>query len=1357
MADFDLDALLEEHGSWDDALGALQKVVDSDEDRRADALRARARIQREHGGDAAAAAESLEAAAEIAGDDAALLRELADVYGELEDFESQTAVLLDCANAADDAAEKGAVLREAVEIFAEKLEQAEAAELVLQKALSEDAANPDGWALAVAVGERFDRQTQAAELLTVHANALTASHGDESALPLLLVIAEAYRTTGSLDLADAFLSRALIIDESDRRVLDAMAVVQREAGDWESLVETLTRLATRADDPEIELRIRRELGSIRFDHLGDVDGAISEYERAKEVGGGADEVAALHALYEASGRTAELAALLRVRLDELEGADRADLLMQLAALARGPLDDPERAISDYRDVLAVDETRNDAREGLAELLEAREDWSDLESLLTDWVEHDADAAIGVLLRRADIEENRLGDAAAATRTYEQVRDLDDTTPGLLTTLVRLYTAAERRSDAIAMHMRLAELAPDTNAWGDELMNAAHLHHALGALEEAAAIFTQVAEHVPDHAEALVALEELQTEAGDVEGAIESLAKRVEKAEGTDRVELRLRKANLEAPIDPGAAATTLYALLEDDADHADGRKLLGEVLEAAADWTRLVEWIKRETEREFDPIARAALLARAGSIQELDLGDVEAAHASYLKAIELDPKNDVAATPLAQAYLEQEDWVRARPLLEALSEGAEKGSDIWLTYTLNLGATYEFLELGAEATAAYERTLEFAPDRLPTLSSLGRLYAAADNAERAHECYTKLLEDADDLSEGDQLELYFRGGEAAAMAGKTDDALARFRAALAIDELHEPSLKAIAELEAEEADPQARLEAKEKLLSLTEDDALRFKLLIEIGDAYRELDESAGALEAFSMALELEENSKVVLHRLLTIYTETELWEPASSVLMRLAKLEESEPKRVKILFTIGAIYRDQLQDPVAASNVFDNLLDEDPTRDEAFDALESLHTERADWKSLERAYRRHLGRVLDHQGGEDLRFIITKKLGALYRDTLDRPDDAIASFNVAAGLRPDDIETLEAVAAIYPKGGKSDAMIIAQHRALVRAAPEREDSHHLLFGAFERERRFDEAWTAASILAVLGNREKKPTEFYTALRPSAVPLARRGLTRAEWRMVQHPDLSVEATRLLAVIAGTLRRVYSHQLKDWGVHRKRHAIDVAQPSPVVNLFHYSAQVLGVAMPALYTWDAGTGFQNANAEPRAVLLGPNVVTGSADRSIVFRIARTMCLMRNEFYLAAALSKASLVPLVQASISLFTGGVPEAWKSETVDGWMRAIREEPDELLQTLGEAVAAYVQTGEPLNLDAWPRAVELTAHRAALLICGDLPRAARGANDVARPIGEVDVRERIVDMVCFAASEDYAHLRGELGIGIGQQ
>ena len=1358
MADIELDALLAEHGSWEGVATALRELVDSDEDTRPATLRALATVQRDHLETPAAAAETLETLAELGDEDAALLTELAALYGEAGEFESQTAVLLDCAAAAKDTAERAAVLRAAVRIYAENLEQHEAAELVLQKALAEDPGEEEGWQLAVEIALRFDRHAECAEILTAHANQLTETSGDQSAFPVLLLIAEEYRAAGSLDLADAFLSRASLLDEDDDRVTQAFAVLQREAEDWSTLAETLTVLARKAEAPEDELSLRRELGQLRFDQLADADGAITEYQRATELGGGPEDVAALHALYDATGRTEELSQLLRTQADEAEGDAKLDILLQIAALQAGPLEDSDAACSTYREVLKAQPARGAAWAALADLLEQREAWTDLRDHLSNWTNHADDNLPTVLGRQAVVEETKLGDPAAATESYELIRDFDDTASGALEALVRLYTAAERWRDTIPVHLRLAELAPDTGVWATELVHAATQYRRVGDAEDAAATFRLVLQHVPDHAESLAALEELQTEAGDVEGAIDSLRQRIELAPpGDERQGLQLRKAALELPESPAVAASTLTDLLKSNADHDEGRTMLGTALEATRDWQRLTDWLMEASEREFDPIARAALLARVGVLLETELDNLRGAHESYRQAIELDPSNQIAATPLAQTYLEAEDWARARPLLEELAKGADAGTEEWLMFSLNLGATYEFLELAEQAIATYEATLEYAPDRLATLSSLGRLHMAKSNPGRADECYGIILESAEQLSETDQLDLYFRGGESAAAAGNVEGALDRFRHALAIDELHEASLRAIAALEAEGADPQARLEAKETLLQITEDPALRFKLLIEIGDSYRELDASSGALEAYSMALELEKESKVALHRLLSIYSETELWEPASQVLMRLAKLEESETKKVKLLFTIGAIYRDQLQDPVSAANVFDNLLDEDATRDEAFAALEELHVGRGDWSSLEKSLRRHLARILDVDGFDDIRFSIAKKLGALYRDALDRPDDAIASFKVAAGIRPDDADVLEAVAAIYPKDGKSDEMTIEEHRALVALRPEREDSYHLLFGAYERERRFDEAWTTASILAVLGNREKKPTEFYTDLRPDSVPLARRGLTRSEWRLLQHPDLSVEATRLLSVIAATMRRVYSHQLKDWGVNRKKDAIDITAPSPVVNLLHYSAQVLGVAMPSVYTWHAGSGFQNANTEPRSVLVGPDTQTGAADRSVVFRIARTMCLMRNEFYLAAALSKTALVPLVQACISLFTGGPPDAWKNETVEGWMKGIREEPDELLQTLGEAVAEYVNTGEPLNLDAWPRAVELTAHRVALLLCGDMPRAAKGANDIARPIGDIDVRDRVIDMIRFASTEEYAGLRGELGLGIGQQ
>ena len=1357
MADLDLDALHAEHGSWADVATALRELAENEEER-AGALRALANVQREHLENPAAAAETLETLAELGDEDAALLAELAELYGAAEEYESQTAVLLDAATATADASERGAILRSAVLIYAEKLEQEEATELVLQKALMEDPSAEEGWNLAVTVAHKFGRLTEGAEILTAHANHLTETSGDESAFGVLLLIADLYLAAKSPDLAEAFLSRAALLDETDVRVKTALAGVQREAEDWEALVETLGGMADAADGSEDELELRRELGLLRFDKLADPEGAIREYQRAADLGGEDDDVAALHALYDATGRTEELSQLLRSQAAAAEGDAKLDILVQIAALQAGPLEDLDAASATYREVIEADPSRSAAWTALGSLLEQREAWSELRDHLANWANHADDDLLVILGRQASVEETKLADANAATETYEMIRELDDSAEGVLPALIRLYGAAERWTDAIPVHLRLAEFAADTNGWAAELVHAANHYRTLGQAEEAAATFSLVLQHVPDHAETLAALEELQTEAGDVEGAIESLRQRIELAtEGEEREALQLRKAALELPAAPGLAAGTLNDLLAANADHAEARAMLGTALEAAADWPKFTDWLMDASEREFDPSERAALLARVGVLLETELDNLQGAHESYRQAIELDPTNQIAATPLAQAYLEEEDWARARPLLEELKKGAEPGTDEWLMFSLNLGATYEFLELAEEAIANYEATLEHAPDRLATLSSLGRLHMAAGNAARANECYGKILESADELSETDQLELYFRGGEAAAAAGLTETATERFRSALAIDELHEASLKAIAALEAEDADPQARLEAKETLLQITEDPTVRFKLLIEIGDAYRDLDASAGALEAYSMALELEKDSKVALHRLLTIYSETELWQPASQVLMRLAKLEESEPKKVKLLFTIGAIYRDQLEDPGSAANVFDNLLDEDPTRQEAFDALEELHTEREDWPALEKSYRRHLARILGVEGQDDVRFTVATKLAALYRDALDRPDDAIASFKVASGMRPDNADVLEAITAIYPKNGKTDGATIAEHRALVALRPEREDSYHLLFGAFERERRFDEAWTTASILAVLGNREKKPTEFYTGLRPSSVPLARRGLTRAEWRMLQHPDLSVEATRLLSVIAATMRRVYSHQLKDWGINRKKDAIDITAPSPVTNLYHYSAQVLGVAMPSIYNWASGSGFQNANTEPRSVLVGPDILASSADRSVVFRIARTMCLMRNEFYLAAALSKTALVPLVQACISLFTGGPPDAWKNETVEGWMRGIRAEPDELLQTLGEAVAEYVNTGEPLNLNAWPAAVELTAHRVALLICGDMPRAAKGANDVVRPIGDVGVRERVIDMVRFASTADYAALRGELGLGIGQQ
>lgn len=1361
-----LDQLIDEYGDWDSVAEMLRmELEEADDDAaRIGFLEQLAVVHAEHRADHEAAVEALERILELDPENSDVFEPLVAAYEHLEDWESVTAVLVEHVGAVEEPADKAELLRRAAAVFEGKLDQGESACLLLKTALGEAPLDQLTWAAVEETWTRLQKHAELAELLNEHASLVSETAGEAVALPLIVATARAHQADGNATLAEAFLTRASLLDEDDEEILRAQVSAQEEAGHWDALAESLTRLADKTLDAEEEAALRRKLGRVAFEQLDDLEGATAAFARAFALAGDADDAETLAALYQAAGNHAELASLLRVQAESAEPDDRPALLERVAAIEASELGDPEAARRTYEDVLVIAPDHEAALEAIAGLLERAEDWAGLADHLARWSDYgDDDAAIGRLRRRAAILEERLQDAEGAIATLGEARsrsgfDGSEHRVEVLTSLCRLHESAGRQADAAALRFALAEATDTPEEWRAHVLAAAEQLRALGMLDDATAAYQSLVDHDAGDVEALRALEDLQTEAGDLDGAIASLRQRIElAADDAERVALLLRLGNLEAADAPDKAAASFRAVLAVDPAHATASNALADCLERTESWRELATVLALRAENERALGARARILARLGAVRSEHLDDPAGARTALEEAVELDPTCVAAARPLADAYMAEEAWERALPLLESLrANAADSPTAEQYVVALDVAVVSELLGLDDKAVGAYEAALDLEPGSVQSMLALGRLYTRAARHADADRVYRALVaERFDQVAENDRVELYCRAGDAAAAIGDSERAGRLFRSALAIDELYEHALRSLAALDAGGGDARERLEAKQALLQLTDEAGERFRLLLEIADGFSEIEFDEGAAEALTAALEIQPESKAALHKLLALHTSAERWRDAVDTLQRLSKLEDDAARRTKLQFTIGAIYRDQIADVAAATDVFSDLLDAQPRNAEAFDAIVSIHRSVGGWKRLEREYRKQLKRIAELDGTNEQRVAIVCALAELYRDHLDRVDDALEAYRVASELDPDNLAVLEAIAAIYPKDGKTDAELVEQHRAILRLAPEREDSHHVLFGALQRERRFDEAWTTAATLTVLGSREKGPTEFYATHRPPSVPLARRGLSRAEWRLLQHPDLSVPATRLLAVIAGVLRRVYAVDVKEWGVSRKQDAIDVSKPGGVVNLFHYSAQVLGVAVPALYRWK-GSGFQNANSEPRSVLVGADVVSAQSDRRMVYRIARTMCLMRNEFYLAGALTTETLLPLVQATIALFTGGPPREWDSEPVRAWMEAIRQEPDEILTMLGEAVGEYVQSGQSLNLREWPRAVELTAGRAALLLCGDVQRAAQACNEVPRPLGGLDVHDRVLDLVRFASTEDYATLRAELGLGIGQ-
>src|SRR5690606_17280443 len=104
-----------------------------------------------------------------------------------------------------------------------------------------------------------------------------------------------------------------------------------------------------------------------------------------------------------------------------------------------------------------------------------------------------------------------------------------------------------------------------------------------------------------------------------------------------------------------------------------------------------------------------------------------------------------------------------------------------------------------------------------------------------------------------------------------------------------------------------------------------------------------------------------------------------------------------------------RLGDRLRAADVYDRLLDLDPSRLDVFEMLVRMLTEEKAWERLERAYRTMLARV-SGDGSSQLEFLLHQQLGLICRDRLGDAARAYDALEAAARLRPDDTQVRKMV-----------------------------------------------------------------------------------------------------------------------------------------------------------------------------------------------------------------------------------------------------------------------------------------------------------------------------------------------------------
>jgi hypothetical protein len=137
--------------------------------------------------------------------------------------------------------------------------------------------------------------------------------------------------------------------------------------------------------------------------------------------------------------------------------------------------------------------------------------------------------------------------------------------------------------------------------------------------------------------------------------------------------------------------------------------------------------------------------------------------------------------------------------------------------------------------------------------------------------------------------------------------------------------------------------------------------------------------------------------------------------------------RRSRYHYTAAVLLRDELGSVDAALERFDRVLADDPTMLKAFQAIDTIMTQRKDWKALERAYRKMINR-LPAEGENGLRMLLWTNLAEIYRSRLNDFRAAAKAFEVAAALDPQNIDRYLLLAELYEMLVRGDPREFTEH-----------------------------------------------------------------------------------------------------------------------------------------------------------------------------------------------------------------------------------------------------------------------------------------------------------------------------------------
>jgi tetratricopeptide (TPR) repeat protein len=764
---------------------------------------------------------------------------------------------------------------------------------------------------------------------------------------------------------------------------ERLALALAAAGAFVPLREVQERLQRRAPTPERA----GALGRLLLHRLNQPDDALPHLEAAAEA---LPEFRADLAVCRAA--QGEIDQALRMLADgALEASGRPSVKLHLARMLERRGVEPEQVRSLYVAALEAGERDPELLDRVEQLAVAQKDWALLARVVeaqraavpADRPEEVRDLAV----RLGHLYYKRLDRPLDAARVFLEAWRLQPTD----LSLYRVIEGILARSPDPGLHIALYEtfLEQSRTTTRERVATALKLAGLLeqaGRFEDACRWLTAL----PPAPEVTATLERLYPRAEKWAELATLLRARLEQ-EPDDPVPLLRRLAQtLESGLRDLPGATDVWrALLERAPEDLATVRALCRLLEAQKRWPELVEISERELALSPERRQQAYVLFRIGSVQETQLGQLDAAARNYHRALELDARCFPALHGLRELAAAAGQWVT---VIQSLAREAE----LWdeprerASVLARIAEIHEIHLRDPEAALHhYRRAVGLYPACLPAVRALAADAVRREAWEEAAPHLQVLSnQNLDKWPRPQRAEVFVQRGLVALRLGRTIEATECLKIAL---ELHPDHLDALALLVESAGRARAEGVAEEMLGRLAQAEAgarekddlpRRARIGALRGQVHAQRLEIDVAERCFAEAAHLCPDDLSLLRPLVELYIAGRRWPEATRALRafsdRTGSRPDAEPALIEALLWEAGIWTDFAVEPARALECLRRVLHLDDGHREALfqmaqcqylqgryhDARESMTllsaiAEEAADPAPERArYRFYLGRI---------------------------------------------------------------------------------------------------------------------------------------------------------------------------------------------------------------------------------------------------------------------------------------------------------------------------------------------------------------------------------------------------------------